>query len=180
MEASNELIEESVKESLKEDYLKSLEDWVCTSRISYKLLKAASCFKENFNVLYRYVARPWDDYYKENNVWSLKEGDIFSATPCSSSILQFLSKENYDSFVDKITVFTSQNSDADICEMVFHNAEGWKIPDSVYDITSQWSDSDYRWQQEVILDGRYKVTKVIEINDKDRPTLKRRVELTSF
>lgn len=86
-------------------------------------------------------------------------------------LYHFVSKLNYKKYVDRMHVFTDNSSDVDLLEMIFHNAEGWQVPQSVY------KDSDYAWQKEVILDGKYRITKIMNINDPQRPTLKKKVFL---
>ena len=170
----SELFESILAESLQDDYEQALEEWICGWDLRFKGIKnRIKKFKKQFKVLYRYIALPDDPSYIEEgqNVWKMKVGDIYNATPCSTSIIPFCSKLNYKKYVDHIRVFTDNSSDADLLEMIFHNAEGWQVPQSVYE------DSDYAWQKEVILDGKYQITKIMNINDPQRPTLKKKVFL---
>jgi len=175
----SELFESILAESLQDDYEQALGDWICGMDLRFKSIKnKIKKFKKQFKVLYRYIALPYDSSYIEEsqNIWKMKVGDIFNATPCSTSIIPFCSKLNYKKYVDCMCVFTGNSSDADLLEMIFHNAEGWQVPQSVYD-KNNYEDSDYAWQKEVILDGKYRITKIMNINDPQRPTLKKKVFL---
>lgn len=176
---NSELFESILTESLDDDYEKALGYWICGMGFYGFNINKAKKFKKQFKILYRYITRPYEDpYYDEQgqNVWDMKVGDIFDMTPCSSSTVQFCSKANYKKYVEMMGVFTADSPDADVLEMVFHNAEGWQVPQKVYD-KYDYEDSDYAWQKEVIVDGKYRITKITKINDPSRPTLKRRVEL---
>lgn len=170
----SELFESILAESLQDDYEQALGEWICGWYLRFMNIKnRIKKFKKQFKVLYRYIALPDDPSYikEDQNVWRMKVGDIFNATPCSTSIIPFCSKLNYKKYIDRMCVFTDNSSDADLLEMIFYNAEGWQVPQSVYE------DSDYAWQKEVILDGKYRITKIMNINDPQRPTLKKRVFL---
>lgn len=173
------LFESILIESLQDDYEQALGDWICGWDLRFNSIKnKIKKFKKQFKVLYRYIVPPYDSLYikKGQNVWEMKVGDIFNATPCSSSLIPFCSKLNYKKYIDRMQVFTGNSSDADLLEMIFYNAEGWQIPQSVYD-ENNYEDSDYAWQKEVILDGKYQITKIMNIDDPQRPTLKKKIFL---